>query len=225
MVELTLAMGFVSVLLLAVAMTVMQIGNIYDRGITLKEVDQIGRSIASEFQRNISGGAPFELITCTASTPSCNYADKTWGGRLCIGQYSYIWNYGDTLKAASPTSINKYQTSSKKIRLVKVIDANADYCNNLSRDIKDSDAVELMDQSQHDLALHSFKISNGVVDDKTGQRIYTIEFLLGTNDQAAINYISGSNVACKTPSSVGADPTYCSINKFNILVRTGNISG
>ena len=54
LIELMLAMTFISVLLLAIAMTIIQIGTIYNRGVTLKEVSQAARSISDELNRSIT---------------------------------------------------------------------------------------------------------------------------------------------------------------------------
>src|SRR5450759_2265716 len=91
LVELMLAMAFVSALLLAIAMTVIQIGNIYNRGITYKNVNQVGSSLVSELQRSIASNAPFD-VSINGVGEGEHYINKGWGGRLCTGQYSYIWN-------------------------------------------------------------------------------------------------------------------------------------
>lgn len=227
MVELMLAMSFVSVLLVAIAMTVIQISNIYQRGLTLKEVDQAGRALASEFQKNIGEGNPFELVTCGApsSTTPCNYVNVAWGGRLCIGLYSYVWNYGITIKN-NIAPINK-TVAGKVIRFAKVIDPNADYCAHQTKAIVDNDATELLSVSQHYLAVHKFSIINLVVDNKTQQRLYNVDFLLGTSDRTgttdnSIQYTP--DATCKPPSVLGSNTTYCSINKFSVLIRTGGVS-
>jgi type II secretory pathway pseudopilin PulG len=229
LVELMLAMSFAAVLLIAIAMTVMQIGNIYERGITLKEVDQSGRAIASELQKNINDNESFKLNSCPYSStlaPNCNFVDTTWGGRLCIGQYSYIWNNGDVIKS-NPANLNRYAApdQNKSIRFLKVIDPGGTYCSTSNMAVAIGSATELLSVSQHDLAIHGFKIIQSASDSMTGQQLYSIIFLLGTNDQSAIKYTAGQDPRCKTPNEAGADQTYCSINKFNVLTRAGSVSG
>lgn len=226
LIELTLAMGFVSLLLLAIAMTVIQIGNIYNRGLTLKDVDQSGRSLANELQRSVSESASFDL--------SSRYINKNWGGRLCIGQYSYVWNYG---YAIDPNNLNPNRnvyspSTSSEIRFVKVLDANASYCTtNVSGQyppVKLSDAVELLNIGEHYLAIHNFVISTtaSAGDSKTRQQLYSIEFLIGTNDQTALKG-SLSAIKCLLPSDVivnkQPDPSYCFVNQFDIVARAGNM--
>ena len=61
LIELMLSMTFISILLVAIAVTIIQISNVYNRGITLKEVNQAGRSLSNELQRSITSGAPFMI--------------------------------------------------------------------------------------------------------------------------------------------------------------------
>lgn len=259
LIELVLAMGFVAALLIAITMTVIQIGNIYNRGLTLKDVNQAGRSIASELQRSIAASTPFGVDPGVGSHylfervfVETRYVDKTWGGRLCVGQYSYIWNYGKSINdnpvitLSSSSSLNVYGDATDTptpIRFVKVIDPSAKYCDSAKMDddtangskyIYSTDSpVELLDESQHNLAIHSFKITttlddpitlaneNTAGDAKTNQQLYSIEFVLGTNKAHTLDY-TPSGIVCKPPSDPEADPAYCSINQFNIVVRSGN---
>jgi hypothetical protein len=219
LIELMLAMGFVSALLIAIAMTVIQIGNIYNKGLTLKEVNQAGRSLASELQKSIAQSSPFDVIQGAGS----RYIAQNWGGRLCIGQYSYIWNYGSAIKTGDTARLNTYSDSRNEIRFVKVSDSNASYCTASMKKVDTASATELLNVGEHDLAVHSFVISAApsAGDQKTGQQLYSIEFIIGTNDQLALTNISGA-VACKAPSQPGADPSYCSVNKFDIVALAGN---
>lgn len=222
LVELMLAMAFVSALLLAIAMTVIQIGNIYNRGITYKNVNQVGSSLVSELQRGIASSAPFKVFINDVGEGE-HYIKKDWGGRLCTGQYSYIWNYGKAIKNPALTN-NKYSDpdSDEAIRFIKVLDSNKNYCAAPDAFITKSDAVELLNDGQSDLAIHSFSI--GPYDDSTydlvtHQRLYNISFLLGTNDQDALD---GSDNSCRLANEANSDPTYCAVNQFDIVVRAGN---
>ena len=78
LIELVLAMAFISALLLAIALTIIQIGTTYNRGMTLKEVNQTARSISDELTRNLTSSEAFTLSSKYISTPT--------GGRLCLGQ-------------------------------------------------------------------------------------------------------------------------------------------
>lgn len=227
LIELMLAMSFISVLLIAIAMTVIQISNIYNRGILLKDVNQAGRSLVAELSRNINSGSSF---TIEPGEGNRFLKQGDWGGRLCVGQYSYIWNYGKAIKTGDVTALNVYdsdidpQKSQEIIRFVKVLDLNAIYCSDPSKKVDPSGAIELLSVGNHNLALHNFSISSASTahDLRTGQRLYAIEFMLGTNDQAALLYDSGVMTSCKPPGETGSDLNYCSVNKFDIVVRAGS---
>lgn len=217
-IELLLAMSFLSTLMLAVAMTVVRMGEMYNRGLTVKEVNIAGRSISSDIKRSISESQPIDL-----DLSAKQYVPQSWGGRLCVGKYSYIWNYGKTLsdKSANSSNSNIYSSSTDQIRLVKVPDGSGTYCTDLSKNIDPNGAVELLSAGDRGLALHNFSITNelSAKDDRSKQSIYYISYIVGTNDQAAI---ASNNASCKTPDSIDADLTYCSINEFNIVARSTN---
>jgi len=216
LIELMLAMVFVSALLVAIAMTVMQISGIYNRGLTLKGVDGAGRAITSELQRVINSSAPFEV--------SDNFKLQDWGGRLCTGQYSYIWNYGKSMGNNSDHRNMYTDDDQTKISFVKVFDPGADYCgkiNDSGKTIDKSKSVEMLNAGQYELAIHSFEVSSTITanDAATGQRLYNIKFLLGTNGSETL---MPANNSCKPPSEAGSDISYCAVNQFNITARAGN---
>ena len=216
-IELMLAMGFVASLLLAIAMTVIQIGNIYNRGITYNDVNQAGSTLATELQRSIDSSPPFDL---EATGSDSRYIKSDAGGRLCTGDYSYIWNYGVAIAYLS-LALNKYSDSADVIHFVKVADNSKSLCSSPSSGVIKTSAIELLNQGQNNLAIHSFSITSSAYDEKTGQRLYNISFTLGTNEQAALN---GDNTKCLLENENNSNPSYCAINDFNIVARAGNIA-
>ena len=221
LIELMLAMGFISFLLIAIAMTVIQIGNIYNRGLILKEINQVGRSIDDELKRSISQSSPFAVDQITPT----NYqiikdGSNITGGRLCLGQYSYIWNYGKYIQSG-PEIKNRYTSGGSDIRFVKISDPGASYCVDKTKNIDDNPTstkpVELLNPGQSNLAIQSFSITSSSSDEKTKQQLYNIVFLIGTNNQQALK----NNTSCKPPSELGSDFNFCAINEFKITVRAG----
>ena len=231
LIELTLAMTFISVLLLVIALTVIQIGNIYNKGLTMKDANQAGRSLTSELQRSISESTPFDLSTHYIS-------DKAWGGRLCIGRYTYIWNYGKDIKNATKTkpadtsNLNAYKSPDDKtvINFIKVPDADASYCTKPTDSINKTGAIEMLTSGEHNLVVHSFSISASPLagDYKTGQQLYSIKFEIGTNHTSGVAaddslFLDNTGLmTCKAPGVSGADPSYCSVTQFNITALAGN---
>ncbi len=224
LVELMLAMTFIAVMLVAVAACVIQISTIYNRGITLRQVNQSGRTITDDLTRVINQSTPFSLAT--------NFVEQPYGGRLCTGSYTYIWN---TARGMTDGSRNKYVDSSTEIRFVRIADDGAQYCRdpaggvspNRQSTIPNNIATDLLKGDDRGLVIHTLSM---MPDDSTttiynatiGQRLYTITFLLGTDNTDALNYNSVTGEAsCKPPSDSNSDLTYCSVNQFSFTVRAG----
>jgi len=225
LIELLLAMTFISMLLLAIALTILQIRSIYNRGMIVKEVNQVGRGFSSELQNGVSASAPFSIDQAAGSR---YFQQGNWGGRLCLGQYSYIWNYGSVLQPGSSSTRNLYTgesslVSTGSIRFVKVYDTAASYCTNLNQTVNPANATELLNVGDHSLAVHNFSIATYATadDTRTGQRVYMITFTVGTNESATLNRTT-SDTTCKPPGALGADLSYCVAQRFSIVVRAGN---
>lgn len=220
MVELMLAMSFVSALLVAIVMTTMQVSHIYNRGLTLREVNQAGRAVLEDMQNTIAVSTPFSVDASAATT---RYVDRPGGGRLCTGKYTYAWNYGRSIAGISsaPAVYNKY-TDDSVVRYAKVNDPGAGLCVNTSMRINKANAVEILAAGDRDLAAHEVTVVNAANDTETGQALYAISMTIGTNDQSQL---LTANDSCKPPSANVGNEDYCSVNQFDIVVRAGNKSG
>lgn len=230
LIELMLAMSFVSVLLVAIAMLTIQISNIYTRGITLKEVNESGLEISNDMQRSIQSGEVFDVPDNGVSSDNYVALEKVDGkalaGRLCLGSNSYVWNYGELLGDESilSTLTNRYddQNSSTPIRFVKVYDADKKLCKkdengNYPVIVKNDAVTELLATGDRDLALHKLTLSSN---EEGG--LYAVSITIGTNDQALL---SDNRDQCKPPSEIVNQSEYCSVNTFDIVARAGSKDG
>ena len=222
--ELMLAMTFISVLLLAIAMTIIQVATIYNKGMTLKEVNQSGRSIGDDIRRNISASGSFTLST--------NYLTNPAGGRLCVDNYSYLWNYADAIQSGNPNVV-RYATggsrSGETIRLVKVPDPSGAYCARsgstfVYATVRASDqdrASELLQSGDRLLSIHQFALttSSAVADPATGQRLFQLSYTIGTGEVAALTTDRSS---CLPPGAANANFSYCAVQQFELVIRAGN---
>jgi prepilin-type N-terminal cleavage/methylation domain-containing protein len=235
LIELMLAMSFIAVLLLAIALTIIQISAIYNRGLTIKDINQAGITITQDLQSSITNTSPYSIAN-PGQTGSHYIINKdgghVTGGRLCLGNYSYIWNYGKYVALTDPSEVNTYTLgTSKEINLVKIVDPGANYClfdnsqNPAYYYINPTNAVDLLDIGDHNLAIQSFLVSSPAssIDLATDQELYDIEFAIGTNNQVALQADSNGNMTqCSAPNIVGSDPTYCVVDTFDIVARAGN---
>jgi len=222
LIELMLSMTFIAILLVAIALTTIQISTIYTKGITLREVDQAGRSLSDELQRNISSSVPFDVTPKKDDSPATatsKYVVRDGvGGRLCLGRYTYAWNYGKVLGTSSV--YNKY-TDGTEIRFVKVTDPGGVLCATPALNIQKADSKDLLTSGDRDLVVHAFTITKTSSDEEIGQALYAISVTIGTNDR---QQLTTNDTSCKPPSEGVGDESYCSVNQFDIIARAGNKS-
>lgn len=206
LVELMFAMAFIAIMLVAIAACVIQIGNIYQRGITLTAVNTAGRNVASILQKDIAATSPSKLPVATTNN------------RLCLGTHTYLWNIPGT-------SSNK-TTDGTAITFAQVDDTTAAYCQ------KDSDGNYPTPSSVRELLNNASSADRGLVlysltvkkvgDD--ADALYTITYTVGTSDQSVITIDASdaSNDTCNAPSGTNSDINYCSVNTFSVTARADN---
>jgi hypothetical protein len=214
------------VLLVAIAMTTIQISNIYNKGITLREVNQAGRSVSTELQQSIASSTPFDVTPKSDNSPATlasRYVVREGGGRLCLGSYSYVWNYGSALTggAGAPAIYNKYDNN-QPVRFAKVEDAGGSLCADVNLVVPHAKASELLSTGDRDLVLHSMTVAETSNDPTTHQALYAITMVIGTNDRAQL---TTDNTSCKPPAAGAGNEDYCSVNQWDIIARAGNEAG
>ncbi len=214
-VELTLAMTFISILLLAIVMLIFQIGDVYTKGMTLREVDRAGQVISSDIQRelNQSGKNKDEVLSVLKQT----------GGRLCVGATVYAWNYGKYLKSSTPgATINQRDgdasNNKSDIRFVKFAAGAGKYCEVDQQSGRylpiPADASELLGEGVGDIAIHTS--TYGAVSLVGDQTLYSISLRVGTETNS-VN--QGGVIGCQPGLDV--DETRCAVNDFSFTARAG----
>lgn len=226
-IELMLAMSFVAMLLLAIALSILQIAQIYNKGMTLKEVNQTGRNIGAEFSRNLGASDAFALATNLRAAPG------NAGGRLCLGQYSYVWNYSAALAAGNSNVIRHQAAPFDEIHLLKVPDSSGAYCAMSGssfvyptvRTVDRPQSVELLKSGDRLLSIHQFSMSTvpGGADVLTGQQLYTTSFTIGTGiEPTKPSPLTPDNTQCLPPGNINANFAYCAVQQFTLVIRAGN---
>jgi len=217
-IELVLAMGFISLLLLAIAMLTIYISTIYNQGITLREVNQTGLAISEDVQRTLGVAAPFVIDPSKAST---HYLATSGGGRLCVGSHSYAWNY----LAADTPAMNSYSSGDQadKPSFVKVVDPDNSLCRHPEESINRDDANELLAVGDRNLVMYDFTISSPLdISLSSGQALYAVDFTIGTKGSDLVN---AANKTCRPPSESERSREFCAVNQFSIIVRAGSEAG
>ncbi len=137
-IELMLAMTFVATLLIAIAIVTINIVSIYQRGLALKAVNSVGRSLIEELTTSINSAPAVDttsLCNHLAANPNFGYKGnqtscvndhaykyvyndrsdsngRQYSGVFCTGNYSYLWNtkYGLELGQPQPRTLSlKYR--------------------------------------------------------------------------------------------------------------------
>lgn len=222
LIELLLAMGFVTALLLGIALTVVQVGRIYNKGVTVTELNQAGRSLTSEVNNAISQSGKFNIAN--------HYRTNSTGGRLCTGQYSYLWNYADAVDSGEP-NLTKYRTG-EPVYFAKVLDTGQTLCTMSAVDpnafarvtltaTETTNSSELLKAGERSIKVYKSDIvlAAGGTDALSGQELYVTSFTIGTGQARAVN---DTKTACRPPSDPASDPAYCSVQQFEFVIRAGN---
>lgn len=239
LVELMLAMGFVSVLLLSVALVAIQTGRMYTRGATLRTVNQSGRTLSDTIRRDFLQARTEKIALGDDGRPVILVRDggAVRSGRMCLGSYSYVWNAAETLdlyRTRSTALPGVVTLDNKPIGAVRLLDPGAALCQK-----SDTGGYPLALSSSGAAATHLLRAPQDTQDvplalyDVAAQRLtaggatealYRIEFTLGTSATGELNTPkarqAGRDVSCKAPSEEGANATFCAVNRFDMIVRT-----
>lgn len=226
LIELSLSLAFISILLVSIALTVIQMAGSYNKGIIIKYITNAGVEISSDMQRSIASANAGDIVFLDA---------KPYGGRLCLKNYSYIWNYGSYFSDSRafksyPNSASAANTS-VITGLIKAPDSTSSYCtptgtsNPLYPYVNMDNSVNLLsgNSGNRNIVVHSFTLTqnDSTYDESSGSRLYTVTFQIGTNNKSAIDFTQNP-LRCYS-SGVGADLNYCQVQQFSFTVMSGNL--
>lgn len=224
-VELMLSIAFISFLLLSIALLAIQVGRIYQRGLTLQTINQSGREISDMIRRDFLQARAPHITKATVDR-----AGETVGGRVCLGDYSYVWNTISAMQKYASNDSSITTINGKSINLARVADPGGQLCSKdaagrYQKEIDQSKATHILQAKEGSevpvigvytmtadpIIKEQRAISQGVSD----EALYIVQFTLGTS---AAQEINTSSATCKPPDE--ADLEYCAINKFEVVART-----
>lgn len=99
-IELMLAMTFVATLLISIAVVTINVVSIYQRGLALKAVNNVGRSLIEELTTAINEAPAVDTTSLYVYNDRFNTKENREGqdgeyqysGVFCTGNHSYLWN-------------------------------------------------------------------------------------------------------------------------------------
>ena len=227
-IELTLSMAFVSVLLLAIVMTSIQAGRIYNKGVVLESVNQASRDIGDSIRRDFmqSDAAHVSWTDEPESVIILSEGGQPKSGRFCLGGYSYLWNYPSVLEAAlagESVSGPVVRRGDTIINFVRVVDDGGSFCassdGNYETNIgADRQLMSMLDEKGDQgvvLAIHELGIEPVLANSNSSEALFRVNYTIGTSAQAEIN-----GQQCRPPADSSANDQFCAINQFEMIVRT-----
>lgn len=221
-IELTLALMFVAILLLLVAGVTIRIGHMYEKGVTVKSLNQVGREVMDVLHRDIAQAGDRVRFESIGSGGSATY-------RLCLGDVSYVANTGEALNTASGTKI-AYTSTSEPVTFVRVLDSAGAFCIPDVAGVYESSIdstmqpVELLTTNGSTLAVHELNVE--ALTQSNSQSLYRLTLVIGTNEPGTLD----ANLYCRPNTSgniddVGANFNYCSVAEFTTIIRSGGANG
>lgn len=218
-IELTLAMAFLAFILLFTTTTLVQMMRTYNKGITIKQINQAGRTITEDLARSLGSGESADIIT--------TYLPQ---GRLCVGNAVYMWT--PTFTAAqqyTPTIYTRLDT--KAVSLVRASKTPLTCSANGALSLASSDTTfSLLGDNARVLDVKAERYG-------TGGRLVQLTFIIGTFDlgeESALQslatatpqynniyntpYYRGGTMTCR-PDSQG---NFCAFGTFKTTVYVGN---
>lgn len=229
-IELMLAMTLVSMLIIAIAIMVMQMSSIMNKGKTMKDLNAASRAINTDFTTKFNSLQTIQEWgdNRPKNAPEANAvyvkSATSGSGAFCTGDFSYLWNSAQSInrlnEPSAPEVEIRYRGSASNdssIRLIRVRDVAKEYCSNrlswtnIPRD--SGQVTDILSSSEAGLMIYDIRFRKINEDAVSGQSLINIQYVLGTkNDDGQVNALS-----CN-PSSSSSD--YCAINKFDLIVRT-----
>ncbi len=219
LVELILAIGFVSILLLAVSVLTIRVSDMYEKGATVRSINQVGREVMDVLRRDFAqANESVDFATTPISSEHDIYS-------VCLGDVSYIANSSAALQAYEDTTtlgLAERIDAGEPIRLVRVVDKTRAYCGTDRADeLKkvNASADELLTNDSMKLAIHAMNVSPVVKG--TSQSLYRVTLVVGTNTKGTVDDDNRCRVSNNSPENAEADYNYCSVAELTTIMRTG----
>lgn len=211
LVELNLAIIFVAMLVVGVAVVVINVTKINQRGVVLKTINQTGREVVDQLRRDIT----------ESQIDKVEYIAPVGGvGRLCLGAVSYVFNTAEALQGSG--TLVQHEASGQPVALMRIDDKDGEWCRQsggtfIKNEVMALDtAVELLQTDTVQVAVHAMdvKVLTPVAASEA-QGLVSFSIVIGTNETDTLE--AG---ACKPPTSHQSNYDGCAVREFQTVVRS-----
>jgi hypothetical protein len=203
-------MAFISLLLLAILFSTIHISKLYAKGVTNRQINQVGRELVDTIRR--------DFLVSDAMRITSYIADGH--GRICLGNVSYAWNTALTLQGSG---VIKASDGSTPVVFSRVADAGGAFCMlpyTQTLPVADTTALLSTTGDGRSLAIYGLTLTK-LTPDNRNDGLYDLDIVLGTNDPSEIDTEAQQ---CKPPADHSSNFEYCSVVDLHIIVRAGGSS-
>jgi len=195
LIELMLAMTFLAAIMLISSGAIVQAFSIYNKGLIVKQINQVGRTLTEDMTRAANGAA------VTDSTDPNTHV-------LCLGSTVYAWN--------TPTQADqkKYTDHVTPINFIKTNAASA--CTS-------SSAVEIDASESTQLLSDTVRVLYTEVEKASGaDNVINITFVFGTYDSDPASPIRPKLVGGQWKCDAGGLGNYCAFGVYKTTLYLPN---
>lgn len=194
--ELVLALAFISFLLVFLMTMIVHVTRIYNKGLSIRQINQSGRQFSEDFARTARYATPGGILQNAAAQ------------RVCVNNVTYAWN----IKDPSVNPKNEYVSGTKRITLVKVNDPGGSLCLNGSTKIPLT-AKDILPQT---LNVQNLAFEIGTTDN----RVVTLHSVIST---AGLNSpVLGADGPFDYECPAGSDGAFCAVAEYESTVYIRN---
>lgn len=212
LVELNIAIVFVALLVMAVAMTTISVSRTYQHGAALKSINQLGREVVEQMRRDIS----------SASAQRVQYHEAAGVGRLCLGTVSYVYNSAELLNSGSSSLVQDTADSNRPIGLARIDDKESSWCQQsggvfVKNSITSTDTyTELLRDDSIPVAIHNMEFKKHLVSEDLvyAEGIAELSLDIGTNE-----VLTTDGGVCKPPTDPQENFNNCAVRQFVTVMR------
>lgn len=222
-IELTLAMLFVTFLLIFCATTLVQVLRMYDKGSAIKQMNQASRLINDELARAIRSASDGASITY----PSGGVFD-----RICINDSMYVWNvlYDAGANPYPAAAAARNQVAGRPIGMMKLtLTSSGERAACTAAGALTRGALR---DGESEILGGSARIAQAAIDRTSDGRVYILDFRIGTylstemsltptNRTVTPSKQEPADVEVKCPP--GDAGNYCFVNDMQLMVYAANV--
>lgn len=191
-------MAFLAFILLFLVTATFQIMRIYNKGLTVKQMNQSGRTITEDIAR-----------TARVATTGSVFIDKVPQQRLCVGGMSYVWNNPHDTN----DGVNRYDDNTP-VDIVRITDPSAEYCKHPTKQVKKGDVNTAV------LSSGGARIANMTAKRSADLKLLNLNFTVTTTGSNTPKLVEGA-LQCESGGSA-LFGSFCALAEFDTTVYIRN---